>query len=50
MLKDYLWAVRCQLHFLDKNPNDIINFNIQPEMANRLGYNDRGGLKNVERL
>ena len=28
----------------------IINFNIQPEMANRLGYNDRGGLKNVERF
>ena len=48
--EDYLWAVRCQLHFLDKNPNDIINFNIQPEMANRLGYNDRGGLKNVERF
>ena len=34
---------------LDKNPNDIINFNIQPEMANRLGYNDRG-LKNVKDL
>ena len=36
--------------FLEKNPNDIINFNVQMEMADKLGYHDRKGLKPVERF
>ena len=48
--EDFLWHVRCQLHFLEKNPNDIINFNVQAEMADKLGYADRKGLRPVERF
>ena len=36
--------------FHEKNPNDIINFNVQMEMADKLSYNDRKGLKPVERF
>ena len=48
--EDFLWYIRCQLHFIEKNPNDIINFNVQMEMADKLSYNDRKGLKPVERF
>ena len=48
--EDFLWYIRCQLHFIEKNPNDIINFNVQIEMADKLNYNDRKGLKPVERF
>ena len=48
--EDFLWHIRCQLHFLEKNPNDVINFNVQMEMADKLGYHDRKGLKPVERF
>ncbi|MEE2667857.1 MAG: [protein-PII] uridylyltransferase [Pseudomonadota bacterium] len=46
--EEFLWHVRCQLHFLEKKPQEIINFNSQMEMAKRLGYRERKGLQPVE--
>ena len=46
--EEFLWHVRCQLHFLEKKPQEIINFNSQMEMAKRLGYRERKGLLPVE--
>lgn len=38
---DFLWAVRCQLHFVTGRPEERLTFDLQPEIARRMGYNDR---------
>jgi [protein-PII] uridylyltransferase len=48
--EDFLWAVRCHLHFLTGRPDDRLGFDKQAEMAQRLGYASHGGLKSVERF
>ncbi len=48
--ENFLWAVRCHLHFLSKRANDRLSFDRQAEIAERLGYKSRGGLKHVERF
>ncbi len=46
----FLWTVRCHLHFLTGRPEERLSFDVQREMASRLGYNDRAGLSSVERF
>jgi [protein-PII] uridylyltransferase len=48
--EDFLWAVRCHLHFLTKRGEDKLTFDRQSELAERLGYKAHGGLKHVERF
>ncbi len=48
--EDFLWAVRCNLHFLLKRADDRLTFEIQQEMAERLGYAGRAGMLGVERF
>jgi [protein-PII] uridylyltransferase len=48
--EDFLWAVRCHLHFIAKRDEDKITFDRQSELAERLGYKGHGGLKQVERF
>jgi len=48
--EDFLWAVRCHLHFLSGRANDRLSFDRQSELAERLGYKAHGGLKHVERF
>jgi len=38
---DFLWAVRCQLHFVTGRPEERLTFDLQPEIARRMGYHDR---------
>jgi [protein-PII] uridylyltransferase len=38
---DFLWAVRCQLHFVTGRPEERLSFDLQPEIARRMGYLDR---------
>jgi [protein-PII] uridylyltransferase len=40
---DFLWAVRCHLHFATGRPEERLTFDLQPEIARRMGYFDRGG-------
>ncbi|GAA6156091.1 [protein-PII] uridylyltransferase [Pyruvatibacter sp. HU-CL02332] len=47
---EFLWAVRCHLHFVTGRPEDRLSFDIQIEMARRLGYTSHGGMKDVERF
>ena len=35
--EDFLWAVRCHLHFIAKRGEDKISFDRQSELAERLG-------------
>ena len=48
--EDFLWAVRCHLHFISGRGEDRLSFDRQAELANRLGYQAHAGLKNVERF
>ncbi|WP_310621981.1 [protein-PII] uridylyltransferase [Flexibacterium corallicola] len=48
--QDFLWAVRCHLHFLTKRPDDRLTFDVQQEIAARLGYKDHPGMRAVERF
>jgi [protein-PII] uridylyltransferase len=48
--EDFLWAVRCQLHFLTGKAEDRLSFDMQKEVAESLGYRSRPGLSPVERF
>jgi [protein-PII] uridylyltransferase len=48
--EDFLWAVRCHLHFISGRSEDRLSFDRQSELASRLGYQSHAGLKNVERF
>ncbi len=46
----FLWTVRCHLHFLTKRPEEKLTFDVQVEIAKRLGYTDHAGAAAVERF
>lgn len=48
--EDFLWTVRCHLHFLTGRPEERLTFDLQPAMAQRLGYRNGNGLRAVERF
>lgn len=48
--EDFLWAVRCHMHFVTGRPEERLSFELQREMAPRLGYTAHAGLKDVERF
>ena len=48
--ENFLWAVRCHLHFISGRGEDRLSFDRQAELAERLGYTAHGGLKHVERF
>ena len=47
---DFLWAIRCHLHYLTDRPEERLSFDLQREMAKRLNYKSHGGLLDVERF
>ncbi|MFN3282086.1 MAG: [protein-PII] uridylyltransferase, partial [Tabrizicola sp.] len=46
--EDFLWAVRCHLHYITGRPTDTLTFDLQVEVAARMGYRDAGGRRAVE--
>ncbi len=44
----FLLAVRCQLHLIADRAQDQLTFDMQVEVADRLGYADKGGRRAVE--
>lgn len=46
--EDFLWAVRCHLHLITNRPSDQLNFDLQVEVAARMGYEDKDGRRAVE--
>ena len=46
--ENFLWAVRCHLHFASDRANEILSFDMQDEIAERMGYNDTSGRRAVE--
>lgn len=47
---DFLWAVRCHMHYLTGRAEERLSFDLQREMAERLNYKSHGGLLAVERF
>src|SRR6267154_2233106 len=48
--EDFLWAVRCHMHFVTKRAEERLSFDIQREIAVRLGYTAHPGMRDVERF
>src|SRR5216683_1838971 len=48
--EDFLWAVRCNMHFVTGHAEERLSFDIQQSIARRLGYAERPGLRDVERF
>ncbi|MGC1464440.1 MAG: [protein-PII] uridylyltransferase [Pseudolabrys sp.] len=48
--EDFLWSVRCHMHFIMGRAEERLSFDIQREIAVRLGYTEHPGLKDVERF
>lgn len=48
--EDFLWSVRCHMHFLTGRAEEKLHFDIQPELARRLDFADRAGMLSVERF
>ena len=46
--EDFLWAVRCHLHLLTNRPMDQLTFDLQVDVAARMGFEDGGGRRAVE--
>lgn len=46
--ENFLWAVRCHLHLISGRAMDQLTFDMQVEVAERLGYIDHGGRRAVE--
>ncbi len=48
--EEFLWRVRCQLHFVTGRAEERLSFDQQRAISERLGYVDRAGLYGVERF
>lgn len=47
---DFLWSVRCNLHFYCNRAEERLSFDLQREIAVRLGYTSHPGMQDVERF
>ncbi|MFP7570988.1 [protein-PII] uridylyltransferase [Marivita sp. S2033] len=45
---NFLWAVRCNLHLAARRATEQLTFDMQVEVADRMGYADTGGRRAVE--
>jgi [protein-PII] uridylyltransferase len=48
--ENFLWSVRCHMHFVSGRAEERLSFDIQREIAVRLGYTEHPGLQDVERF
>ena len=46
--EDFLWAVRSHLHLVTGRATEQLTFDLQVEVADRMGYKDRAGRRAVE--
>jgi len=48
--QNFLWTVRCHLHFITGRGEDRLTFDLQGEVGRRMGYTDHVGTRGVERF
>jgi [protein-PII] uridylyltransferase len=47
---NFLWTVRCHLHYVTGRAEERLTFNVQTELAQRMAYKDHAGARGVERF
>lgn len=47
---EFLWTVRCHMHFVAGRPEERLSFDMQRQVAQRMGYQNRPNLSMVERF
>jgi len=48
--QQFLWTLRCHLHFMSNRAEERLTFDVQPELARRMLYTDHAGASGVERF
>jgi len=48
--ENFFWTLRCHLHYMTGRAEERLTFDVQPELARRLGYSERVGANGAERL
>ena len=48
--QSFLWAVRCHMHWEAGREQDVLHFDLQPRVAERLGFRASANLLAVERF
>jgi [protein-PII] uridylyltransferase len=48
--QDFLWTVRCHLHYIAGRAEERLTFDVQTEIGRRMGYTDHAGSRGVERF
>ncbi len=48
--QNFLWTVRCHLHYHTNRGEDRLTFDLQSDLGQRMGYRDRAGARGVERF
>ncbi len=48
--ENFLWTVRCHLHYLAERPEERLTFDVQTAIGERMGYTDHAGSRGVERF
>jgi [protein-PII] uridylyltransferase len=48
--EEFLWRVRCHLHFLTGRAEERLSFDWQKALAEKMGYHDRKSVSAVERF
>ncbi len=46
--ENFIWAVRSHLHLITRRATEQLSFDMQVEVADRMGYVDKGGRRAVE--
>ncbi|NDI04341.1 MAG: [protein-PII] uridylyltransferase, partial [Rhodobacteraceae bacterium] len=46
--ENFLWAARCHLHLVTNRAAEQLSFDLQVEVADRMGYRDQKGRRGVE--
>ena len=48
--ENFLWTVRCHLHYLAGRAEERLTFDVQTPIGERMGYTDHAGARGVERF
>jgi [protein-PII] uridylyltransferase len=48
--QEFLWTVRCHLHYLAGRAEEHLTFDMQTRIGERMGYRDHAGARGVERF
>ena len=48
--ENFLWAVRCTLHYTAGRAEETLTFDVQPDISRQLRYRDKGHTSSVERF